>query len=167
MNGSCKYGPAEGLEVILTAKSVDKLVTDMFIGYQARLGFNLINLDPSLVTPKRTIEIRLHEGTLDDEAIYHWAKIFIGLAEFANVVRDRHLRTWLRRYITRSEKYDVFQLLLDLKMPREAMYYARRTINIEGTETKMGKEAQAALDYIARMHEKELKGESTQFLILH
>lgn len=147
-------GPATmrgGLEKILSVTSVNQLCEMLSHNFR-RLGFNLRNLDneeAGFDPLKQTIEVRLHESTLDPEAIYHWIHVFIGLVKFADVVNTTNLEKWLRDHVEDGfDVYDPFQLLNALKLPHQAGYYATEILlrlDDEGWETSLGKAAQAEL----------------------
>lgn len=140
-----------GLESILVANSINQLCELVGSRYR-RLGFNFKNLDDEeqgFDLMKQTIEIRLHESTLDPEAIYHWVYLFKGVVDFAKVVEISNLAEWLRSHIGEPfDNYDPFRLLNALRLPHQAGYYATEILlrmDAEGWKTSLGKAAQVEL----------------------
>ncbi|CZR67618.1 uncharacterized protein PAC_17517 [Phialocephala subalpina] len=131
---------AEGLERILAAESVGDLAHMLTDPTWIRLGFNIRDLNTQCTKSfirKTTLEIRIHEGTLDPEEISNWAILFNRLSKFADSVNTENLNLWLRQHINDAEEdYDVFQLLRALKMPLHANYYAGKTVGRLGEEEK-------------------------------
>lgn len=124
---------AEGLEQILAAESVSDLAHMLTDPYWIRLGFNIRDLDPLCTksfNPKTTLEIRIHEGTLEPEALRSWIQLWTWISQFAEAVNTENLNKWLREHINDAEEdYDVFQLLHALKLDRQAHYYATKTLD--------------------------------------
>lgn len=129
-----------GLQRIFESKEVNELVDILSRpNYQQRppytMGYSIINLmekgtpdsyeDFLEAEPtKKTVEFRLHEGTLDPEAITQWIRLCVGLVEFAEEVRPDNLRTWLETYI--DTDYNVMQILEATKQPQAAEYYEKK-----------------------------------------
>ncbi|KAF8853496.1 hypothetical protein BDZ45DRAFT_598464 [Acephala macrosclerotiorum] len=140
-----------GLQKILSATSVNQLC-ELLGNRYGRLGFNIKGLDDEeegFDKTKQTIEIRLHESTLNPEAIYHWVHVFKGVVGFANVIEGPDLETWLRDHIGQApDYYDPFRLLNALRLPHQAGYYATKTLlklDDSGWNTSLGRAAQAEL----------------------
>ncbi|KAF8857848.1 hypothetical protein BDZ45DRAFT_652263 [Acephala macrosclerotiorum] len=141
-------GPVEGLERILAAESVSELAHMLTDPYWIRLGFNIRDLDPLCTksfNPKPTLEIRIHEGTLDPEAFMNWIPLWTWISQFAEVVNTENLNKWLREHINDAEEdYDAFQLLNALKLHRQAHYYATKVLDplsLHGQGSLLGKAA--------------------------
>jgi hypothetical protein len=128
------------LDEIYNTKSISELILLMGFGYGEtgyKLGFNMSNLLESYVnddgehihikSPKKTIEFRHHEGTMDPVAIYHWTKVCVNFVEFAEEVWTSKLRVWLRCNIDRKVvDYPAVAVLCALKIPVQAMYYEKK-----------------------------------------
>ncbi|KAA8567326.1 hypothetical protein EYC84_010357 [Monilinia fructicola] len=79
----------EFLNHILSSQDQNQLIADMSSGDgDQRLGFNLLNLMLPYEDSKRTIEFRIHHGTLDPDAILHWLHFCIKLVEKAAYTTD-------------------------------------------------------------------------------
>lgn len=128
------------LDEIYNTKSISELILLMGFGYGEtgyKLGFNMSDLLESYVnddgehihieSPKKTIEFKHHEGTMDPVAIYHWTKVCVNFVEFAEEVRTSKLRVWLRCNIDQKvADYPAVAVLCALKIPVQAMYYEKK-----------------------------------------
>ncbi|KAF7884748.1 uncharacterized protein EAF02_005084 [Botrytis sinoallii] len=103
--------------------------TDMTAGVGARLAFNLVNLKLPYQSEKRTIEFRLHPGTLDPEVMLHWIHFCIKVTEKACLIKDENeLYKLLRRDVekpigTTGEDCSTVDFLMWLGCPAQAYYY--------------------------------------------
>ncbi|KAF8867094.1 hypothetical protein BDZ45DRAFT_719456 [Acephala macrosclerotiorum] len=94
----------------------------------ARKGEEMENVEPTIHISKNTIEIRLHEGTLQSDEIYHWIQLWIGVVQFAHVTDSSNLEKWLYSHIDdNDESYDPIQLLSAMKLDHESWYYGIKT----------------------------------------
>ena len=79
---------------------------------------------PSTENIKKTIEFRQHQGSLDSEAIMHWAKTCVGLVEFARTIAPEELRTFLLRHV--DDDYGAPDLFDHIGLGDQATYYRQR-----------------------------------------
>lgn len=79
----------------------------------------------SLLNPfLRTIEFRQHSGTLDIDAITHWAKLSINLIQLAHSASYSGFYNIIKSHAL-DVKYNIINLLDDLKLPELADYYSK------------------------------------------
>jgi Putative amidoligase enzyme len=128
------------LDEIYKTTSINQLIKLMSAsdGSGYKMGVNLGNLLEPYVDErcsfhrpdndlKKTIEFRQHEGTLDPEAVYNWAKVCVNIVEFAQEVPTPKLQAWLRWNINQKvEEYPAVAVLYALKIPRCALYYEKK-----------------------------------------
>ncbi|KAF7886621.1 uncharacterized protein EAF01_011299 [Botrytis porri] len=102
---------------------------DMTPGVGGRLAFNLVNLKLPYESEKRTIEFRLHPGTLDPEAMLNWVHFCIKVTEKACLIKNENeLYELLRRDVenpvgTAEEDCSTVDFLIWLGCPAQAYYY--------------------------------------------
>ncbi|KAF8857027.1 hypothetical protein BDZ45DRAFT_803626 [Acephala macrosclerotiorum] len=123
---------SKGLELILAASNVEQLCMRLGI-YRDRLGFSIENLrdpaGPSTDPLKRTIEIRIHESTMDPQDVENWVRLFVGVIQFADVVSVEKLEEWLREHINDERgDYDAIQLMYAMKLPQQAHFYLNKLL---------------------------------------
>ncbi|TGO48802.1 hypothetical protein BCON_0229g00140 [Botryotinia convoluta] len=103
--------------------------TDMTPGVGGRLAFNLVNLKLPYESEKRTIEFRLHPGTLDPEVMLNWLHFCIKVSEKACLIKNENeLYELLRRDVekpigTGEEDCSTVDFLMWLGCPAQAYYY--------------------------------------------
>ncbi|KAF7951815.1 hypothetical protein EAE96_007113 [Botrytis aclada] len=103
--------------------------TDMTAGAGGRLAFNLVNLKLPYESEKRTIEFRLHPGTLDPGVMLHWIHFCIKITEKACLIKNEDaLYELLRRDVekpigTGAEDCSTVDFLMWLGCPAQAYYY--------------------------------------------
>lgn len=103
--------------------------TDMTPGVGGRLAFNLVNLKLPYETEKRTIEFRLHPGTLDPEVILNWVHFCIKVTEKACLIKNEdELYEHLRRDVEKpigiaGADCSTLDFLMWLGCPAQAYYY--------------------------------------------
>ncbi|KAM0310249.1 hypothetical protein ACHAO8_008273 [Botrytis cinerea] len=128
----------EFLNHILSYQNQDnwgQLWTDMTTNPGGRLAFNLANLKLPYETENRTIEFRLHPGTLDPEAILHWVHFCIKVTEKACLIKNEnelylHLRRDVEKPIgTGEEDCSTVDFLMWLDCPDQAYYYGAPLIS--------------------------------------
>lgn len=80
---------------------------------------------PTLLNPcLRTIEFRQHSGTLDKDAITHWANLSINLINLAHSASHSGFYNIIKAHAL-DENYNIINLLNDLKLPELAEYYSQ------------------------------------------
>lgn len=77
-------------------------------------------LNPSL----RTVEFRQHSGTLDKDAITHWANLSTNLINLAHSASDSGFYNIIKSHAL-DENYTIINLLNDLNLPELAEYYSQ------------------------------------------
>lgn len=109
-----------------TINEIVKLTTNEMVGV---LDYNLYNLEEILLRwrePKKTIEFRQHEATLDPERVVNWINVCVGLVEFANTVDSDSLDKFLSSHIDDNKDFTVIDLLRAIGRPVEAVFYEKR-----------------------------------------
>lgn len=81
-------------------------------------GF-LTLLNPSL----RTVEFRQHSGTLDKDAISHWANLSTNLINLAHSASYSGFYNIIKAHAL-DDNYNIINLLNDLKLTELAEYYS-------------------------------------------
>ena len=82
-------------------------------------GF-LTLLNPSL----RTVEFRQHSGTLDKDAITHWANLSTNLIKLAHSASHSGFYNIIKAHAL-DDNYNIINLLNDLKLTELAEYYSK------------------------------------------
>ena len=82
-------------------------------------GF-LTLLNPSL----RTVEFRQHSGTLDKDAITHWANLSANLIKLAHSASHSGFYNIIKAHAL-DDNYNIINLLNDLKLTELAEYYSK------------------------------------------
>lgn len=77
-------------------------------------------LNPSL----RTVEFRQHSGTLDKDTITHWANLLANLINLAHSANHSSFYNVIKAYAL-DDKYNIVNLLNDLKLLELAEYYSQ------------------------------------------
>lgn len=77
-------------------------------------------LNPSL----RTVEFRQHSGTLDKDAITHWAKLSTNLINLAHSASHSGFYNIIEAHAL-DDNYNIINLLNDLNLPELAEYYSQ------------------------------------------
>ncbi|APA06260.1 hypothetical protein sscle_01g010300 [Sclerotinia sclerotiorum 1980 UF-70] len=131
------------LNHILSSESYEQLIIDFTTEFTDRLGFNIGNLTLPYKSSKRTIEFRLHQGTLDPDAILHFTHLCIKLTEKACLTKNQEahigrLRTDVEKPIGLGvQECSTVDLLMWLGCPAQAYYYG---IAMVATDAKKFKE---------------------------
>ncbi|KAJ8058352.1 hypothetical protein OCU04_012544 [Sclerotinia nivalis] len=119
----------EFLNHILSSEDYEQLIIDFTADLTDRLGFNIGNLTLPYTSPKRTIEFRLHQGTLDPDAILHFTHLCIKLTEKACLTKNQdELVARLRHDVEKpiglgEQECSTVDLLMWLGCPAQAYYY--------------------------------------------
>ncbi|KAF7868606.1 hypothetical protein EAF04_005137 [Stromatinia cepivora] len=119
----------EFLNHILSSEDYGQLMIDFTSDLTDRLGFNVCNLTLPYGNPKRTIEFRLHQGTLDADAILHFTHLCIKLTEKACLSKNQdELIARLRHDVEKpiglgDQECSTVDLLMWLGCPAQAYYY--------------------------------------------
>jgi hypothetical protein len=128
-----------GLQILRDAETMDDLknYTTKADSSGGRLAYHMGNLlyDPTVheyYPNKKTVEFRQHESTLDPERVANWARLCVGLVEFADTVDEDALHGFLERHIDHSpDEFATGQVLTALGMGHLAAYYVPRIEKME------------------------------------
>ena len=93
-------------------------------GIEPQMAYYAFRLKTDSV-PKinKNIEFRQHIGSLDREAITNWAKICVGLVEYARTTLPGALRTFLLEHV--DDAYSALDLFKHIGLGAQAAYYRR------------------------------------------
>lgn len=121
--------------VIKNFKHLQQIIVQ-FNPHDGWCAYNFTNL---VYTTLNTIEFRQHQGSLDPEAITHWAELACSLVRISYSNSDAVFRGLVEAHIGDS-KYSIINLLLDLGLPRLARYYTQQGINIHESQPELSDE---------------------------
>jgi hypothetical protein len=113
------------------------------------------NIEPALKvlnktsedSDKNTIEFRQHESTLDPARATNWARFFVGLLDFSDMVDRDVLDDFLGRHIDDSPAdFTIGQVLTALGMPYLAEFFTEKVAEQRMIEGEYDEEEYAALE---------------------
>lgn len=135
---AAKYIDSSRLEVLnhlLSFQDNNELIRSTQSRFSGSPGFLFDNLWlPYDDTGKRTIEYRIHHGSLDPEAILHWVHLCVKLTQKACLIKNQEeLEAQLRKHVDKPVglgKGDVstIDFLMWIDCPSEAYYYGRNMV---------------------------------------
>lgn len=116
----------EKLLVIESCGTLEQLIQQFNYDNNKWTAYSFLTLlNPFL----RTIEFRQHSGTLDIEAITHWAKLSINLIQLAHSASHSDFYNIIKKSHALLDddvnKYNIINLLHDLNLPELADYYSK------------------------------------------
>ncbi|CCD52017.1 hypothetical protein BofuT4_P081760.1 [Botrytis cinerea T4] len=114
------------LDVLLGTSEINEVVA-MFNGYDyfTRMGFQLQNLLQPFAHPvKRTIEFRVHEGSMDSETVLNWVSFVVELVSWAHRIKRQDLKIFLSQHID-SKDSSIEDLFKEIGFPQSTVEFYR------------------------------------------
>ena len=112
------------LVVIESCHTIEQLIQNFNYDNNKWTAYSFLTL---LNSSLRTVEFRQHSGTLDIEAITHWAKLSISLINLAHSASHSGFYNLIKSHALDDvdNNYNIINLLNDLKLPDLADYYSK------------------------------------------
>jgi len=117
--------PKQTVELLLTnSEEFEKLYKSFLF---ERGAYNFQNLENTPQDPKKTIEFRQHESTLDPDRVYNWMKLCVGLVDFAHRASLSALKPFLLLHVDDlPEEFTVVKVLTAIGLSPQAMFYSTK-----------------------------------------
>lgn len=137
LNLGIKDTAKEKIDFFLEKSDVFDDLWESFLDERDAYNFGNLNNHPQ--DPKKTIEFRQHESTLDPDRVYHWTKLCVGLVNFAHNTSLDSLRSFLVLHMDDPpEEFTVVKVLTAIGLPPQSLFYSTKKPYVHSPSTPKG-----------------------------